>query len=191
MHLVTVYNSYTDGQLLSLLQHSDEGAFTELYNRYWEVLFAISYNYCRQKETAEGIVQEIFMLLWDKRAVIKINDIGAYLATAVKFGVFRHIAREKRRRELRIQNLASQDIVDEEAEINARFLQEYVNGIVESLPEQCRIVYKLRREDDLSINEIAEQLNISPKTATNHLTRALKSISIALRKAHLWLFFFF
>jgi RNA polymerase sigma-70 factor (ECF subfamily) len=180
---VHLYDCYNDRQLLSLLQSSDERAFTELYNRYWEILFAISYNYCKHKETAEEIVQEVFMRLWDKRSAVNINDIGAYLATAVKFSIFKHITREKRRQELLAQYLAPQDAIDEEAEINARFLQEYVNGVIEKLPEQCRIVYKLRREEDLSIREIAEQLHLSPKTATNHLTKALKSIGLALKNS--------
>lgn len=187
MHL---YNSYSDEQLISLLRDSDESAFTELYNRYWEILFAISYNYCKQKETAEGVVQDVFMSLWDKRSAINISNIGAYLATAAKFSIFKQVARQKRRQELAAQNLISDDTVNEEATMDARFLQEYVNGIVEQLPEHCRIVYKLRRESDLSVNEIASQLNISPKTATNHLTKALKIISVALKNAHLWLLFF-
>lgn len=188
--MVYLYKSYSDERLVSLLQDNDERAFTELYNRYWEVLFAISYNYCKQKETAEGVVQDIFMRLWDKRNTVKISDVGAYLATAVKFGVFKHIAREKRRQELISQHITPQDISDEESEVYARFLREYINGIVEQLPEQCRIVYKLRREEDFSINEIAKQLNISPKTATNHLTKALKSIGISLKNAQLWVLFF-
>lgn len=187
MHL---YKSYSDEQLISLLHDSDEGAFTELYNRYWEILFAISYNYCKQKETAEEVVQDVFMSLWDKRSAVKISDIGAYLATSAKFSIFKQIARQKRRQVLAARNLTSDDTVNEEANIDARFLQEYVNGIVEQLPEQCRIVYRLRREGDLSINEIASQLNISPKTATNHLTKALKSIGIALKNAQLWVLFF-
>lgn len=186
-----LYNSYSDEQLISLLQDSDEGAFTELYNRYWKILFAISYNYCKQKETAEEVVQDVFMRLWDNRSVVDINDIGAYLATSAKFSIFKHIVRQRRRQELATEHLADEEIFNEEAEIDARFLREFVNGIVEQLPEQCRIVYKLRREDDLSIKEIAVQLNISPKTAANHLTKALKSIGVALKNSHLlWLLFF-
>ena len=90
------YSTRTDEQLMSLLKKSDRGAFTEVNNRYWEILFAISYNYSRSKEVAEEIVQDTLMRLWDRRGELDIKDAGAYLATAVKFGVFKHITREKK-----------------------------------------------------------------------------------------------
>lgn len=179
------YSTRTDEQLMSLLKKSDRGAFTEVYNRYWEILFAISYNYSKSKEVAEEIVQDTLMRLWDRRGELDIKDAGAYLATAVKFGVFKHITREKRRKELVVRNLEFRDSVDEEAKINALFLTEYVNAIVERLPDQCRIVYRLRRQEDLSVQEIAEKLQISPKTAGNHLNKALKSIRLSLKESYL------
>src|SRR6188474_853020 len=97
---MALYSAYTDEQLIHLLQSSDGAAFTELYNRYWEQLFAISYNYSKQKETAEEVVQEVFMSLWDRRNTVDINDLAAYLATASKFSILKHLLKNKRRKQL-------------------------------------------------------------------------------------------
>ncbi len=185
------YKTHSDEQLVTLLQAGDETAFTEIYNRYWEVLFAISYSHCQQKQASEEVVQEIFMLLWDKRTKVKIDHLGAYLATAAKFSIFKRQSREARRKELLLKNVRPINKVDEEAKITALFLEEYVKGIVEQLPEKCQIVYKLRREEHLSIPEIADKLNIADKTAANHLTRALKVIKDALKGAHNSILLFF
>ncbi len=64
---------------------------------------------------------------------------------------------------------------DEEI-IQAKFLKEYVDGLVAGLPEQCRLVFVYSRDHQLSTKEIAETLHLSPKTVESHLTRALKTL---------------
>ena len=60
-------------------------------------------------------------------------------------------------------------------QINAKFLQEYVNGIIETLPEKCKVVFKMSSEQHLSNTEIAEEISIAEKTVEAHLTKALKT----------------
>jgi len=59
-------------------------------------------------------------------------------------------------------------------------LKEHVNLIVESLPEKCKRVYILSRNEQLSHKEIADQLGISVKTVENHITNALRVLRAAL-----------
>lgn len=176
-----LYQSYSEDRLVAALRRGDARAFTEIYERYWEKLFAIAYHYSHQKETAEEVVQEIFLRLWDKRSTVLIEDLGAYLATACKFSVFKHTVRQKRRQELLNRHLTPVSVADDEEAITARFLEEYVQGVIETLPKQCRVVYELRRKEDLSIEEIARVLDISPHTARNHLNKALKTLRYSLR----------
>ena len=72
---------------------------------------------------------------------------------------------------------------EEEEKIYARFLKEYVEGIVEQLQEKCRLVFEYSRRDGLTIPEISEKMNISPKTAEAHLTKALKTIRLNLKQS--------
>ncbi len=134
-----LYETYSDSRLAALLRRGDEKAYTEIYRRYWEKLFAIAYHYSSSKETAEEIVQEIFLQLWDKREAVLIDNLPAYLATACKFAVFRQVVRQKRRQALLNEHLSTVTVADDEAAIQARFLEEYINGIVETLPDQCRV----------------------------------------------------
>jgi RNA polymerase sigma-70 factor (family 1) len=184
LSLMDLVSTIPDARLAAALRRGSARAFTAIYEQYWEKLFAIAYHFCQNKETAEEVVQELFLSLWDKRAEVLIEDLGAYLATAVKYGVFKQLVRQKRREKLLDTHLHPVTVADETEQVEARFLAEYVAGIVEQLPQQCRVVYQLSRQDGLRVEEIAHVLQISPNTARNHLHKALKTIRQSLRHAN-------
>jgi RNA polymerase sigma-70 factor (ECF subfamily) len=173
----------SDNELIRLLITGRQDAFTEIYNRYWEKLFAIAYNLTKNQVQAEEITQEVFISLWDRKGDIQIDTLNGYLATAIKFSVFKHIGRQRRRLQIVKDHYSKWSVDDEEEKIYARFLKEYVEGIVEHLPEKCRLVFEYSRRDGLTIPEIAEKMSISPKTAEAHLTKALKTIRLNLKQS--------
>ena len=103
-------------------------------------------------------------------------SLKAYLYAAIRYEVYRQIRTGPVRA----------DIFDEVSEgihtpsvynnIEYKELTARVSSVVDTLPEKCREVYKLSREECLSHKEIASQLNISTKTVENHLTRALRQL---------------
>jgi len=187
---MTPFNSYNDAQLLDLLHKSSEEAFTEIYNRYWEKLFAIAYYHSHNRQLSEEVTQDVFMSLWDRRASVEIRELKTYLGTAAKFTIFKHLIRTKRRQHLLVQGPGTVVSLSEDANINAIFLKEYIDGIVETLPEKRKIVYKFSREEGMNISEIAETMQISHKTVESHLTKALKTLRNGLQHVRLWSFVF-
>ena len=173
---MALYSTYSDEQLLVMLRNNDDEAFVEIYNRYWDKLLAIGYNHARNKEIAEEIVQDVFMSLWNRRQNSDIDRLAPYLATAVKFTVFKTLARENRRKALLAGQLTEVTASPDEAAIEAKFLKEYLDGVVAGLPEKCRLVFTYSREHQLSTKEIAATLQLSHKTVESHLTKALKTI---------------
>jgi RNA polymerase sigma-70 factor (family 1) len=177
---------YTDTELLEKLQkeisdESAEYAFEAIYDRYWTKLLAIAYNHLRDKQASEEVVQEIFITLWERRKKVEIETLSSYLATAVKFAVFKAIATEKRHKELIDSNYRQETVQWDETQIHARFLEEYLNGVTESLPEKCRLVFVYSRHQGLSIPDIAHEMNIAPKTVEAHLSKALKILRLSLK----------
>ena len=171
-----LYSTYSDEQLVVFLRNDDDEAFVEIYNRYWDKLLAIGYNHAQNKEIAEEIVQDVLMSLWNRRQTIDIDRLSAWLATAVKFAVFKVLAKENRRKALLAgKPLDTADTFDEHI-IEAKFLKEYLDGVVAGLPEKCRLVFTYSREHQLSTKEIADVLQLSHKTVESHLTKALKTI---------------
>jgi RNA polymerase sigma-70 factor (family 1) len=178
---------YDDNELLNLLVEGDEQAFTVIYNRYWRRLIGLAYAHTKDKFLAEEIVQEVFLSLWRRKSSLHITSLPAYLGTAVKFAIFKHVYGEKRRSEILNKiTFPSSDSI--ESKINAKFLQEYVDGVVELLPEKCRFVYTQSRNQGLTIPEIAEKMAIAEKTVEAHLTKALKFIRFNLKELLILLF---
>jgi RNA polymerase sigma-70 factor (family 1) len=175
------YSAHTDLELIDLLKSSDHFAFTEIYNRYWDKLVAISYNHTREKFAAKEIVQDLFVGIWNRRTHIEIHHLSGYLATAVKFAIFKQIERERRRREIENNKVIPITHTTLEQEIEFKFLQEYLHGEIEKLPEKCRLVFNYSRMQDMSIPEIAKEMNISEKTVEGHLTKGLKAIKNNLK----------
>jgi len=173
----------SDQELLGRLDSGDHAAFTELYNRYWEKLLLIAWNHTNDKSTAEDIVHEVFISLWKKKFDFEIENVGGYLATKVKFVIFENYRKQQRRIRLAQQNLVIEEVSRDEQKMDALFLSEYINGIVEELPEKCKLVFHYSREKGMKNKEIAQAMNISEKGVEANLTRALKIIKDRIRSA--------
>lgn len=180
------YLAQTDVELIASLREDDSQAFAEIYQRYWQKLLAIAYHHSKDKIIAEEIVQEVFIGLWNRRNELHIDKLSAYLATAVKLSVFKQYVRQKRRNQIKEETADPLLTSWDEEKIYSRFLQQHINGIVDVLPEKCRLVFRLSREEGLSIPEVAQRMGIAEKTAEAHLTKALKVLKLRLNRPYLW-----
>ncbi|WP_312185822.1 RNA polymerase sigma-70 factor [Sphingobacterium sp.] len=177
-------------QWLVSLQRSDREAFADIYDFYWKKLLSIAFTLTKNKETAEEIVQEVFVSLWNRREDVQISSLSHYLATAVKFSSFKSLQRARRREEILSSEILQVPYQQDQNTIDARFLQEYLHGVVDSLPERCRLVFQLSRDEHYSNREIATELQISEKAVEANITRALKVLRVQLRKVG-FIFLFF
>src|SRR5690606_5523362 len=188
-----LFRADSDKQQIAAIRNGDEKAFARVYEHYWKKLLAISFQHTKDKGMAEEIVQEVFVSLSQRRNELEIQHLSRYLATAVKIATFKMLQRSRQQELIRDAVLPKDcQRLDEQA-IDARFLQEYVDGIVEQLPERCKLVFQLSRDAQKSHQEIAQQLHISQKAVEANITRALKVIRINLRRVgfSLFLFLFF
>jgi RNA polymerase sigma-70 factor (ECF subfamily) len=86
MPILTLTKPYTDQQLLDLIRTDDRGAFTELYNRYWDKTYAVALHRLEDEHEAEEVVQEVFLSIWQRRATLQLtHTVATYLAVAVKY----------------------------------------------------------------------------------------------------------
>jgi RNA polymerase sigma-70 factor (ECF subfamily) len=170
-----------DEELLRLLKDDDESALAGIYKKYWDKLYVSAHAVLRDGQACEDIIQEIFLKLWLNRSVIHIQtSLASYLYASVRYAVYRQIKSGRVREDLfdhvfeRIQAGPDYDNL-EYKELNLQ-----INALVDRLPEKCRAIYRLSREQHLSHKQIAAQLNISPKTVENHLTKALSFLRVSL-----------
>ncbi|MDP9080805.1 MAG: RNA polymerase sigma-70 factor [Bacteroidota bacterium] len=176
------YSHLPDQEVLQQMVDGDDIAFTEIYNRYWKKLILLAYSRTKDKFLAEEIIQEVFLSLWNRKESLVIESLPGYLATAIKFSVFKHVHNSNRRSKI-IKTLYSTQSADlPEDIVHAKFLQEYIEGIVEQLPDKCRMVYLYSRKQGLTNPEICLEMGISEKTVEAHLTKALKVLRLNLKE---------
>ncbi len=176
------YHSYDDEYLFVLLKEGDEKAFTELYDRYWKKLLVRANILLRSQEDAEELVHDIFVKLWNKREKLHIlNSFKTYVAAMLQYGCFRVLAkrRQHRRNEMTGEvpepaDLSTQQWLDFED------LREELEIAVSRLPERCKLIFRLSREDELSDKEIAQELQLSVHTVRTQMHRALQKLKTAI-----------
>lgn len=177
-------DQYTDHELLLSLAKGHHTAFREIYLRYWDKLFYLAAKKLQDLPEAESIVQDVFVDLWQRRAQLDIREsLEGYLVVAVKYRVLNFLARQDRARlyeQYAEQQLAAAHLSTEEW-LRFEDLKDWLDKMVNRLPEKCRIAYRLR-EKGLSQKEIARQMQVSEKTVETHISRALKVLRTGIRQ---------
>jgi len=178
-----MYNS--DKEIIQGIKAGDKRALTILYNTYWKVLYISSYNILKNKEVCEEIIQDVFIDIWNKQQELKIKvSLKSYLYACVRYKVF---AEFKKNKIIRVELFNELDkrlqYTTPETKMMHDELEKEITFIVGSLPNKCKKVYQLSRNEQLSHKEIAEMLGISVKTVENHITNALRVLRTSLGHA--------
>jgi RNA polymerase sigma-70 factor (ECF subfamily) len=181
----------SDAQLIARLRLGDDSALAAIYKKYWQQLYLSAYNILKDKLACEDIIQELFIKLWNNRESLEIQvSLKAYLYASTRYEVYRQVRTGRLTSDVfdtlydRLQTPA------EYKNIEYKELVAEVSSVVDTLPQKCREVYKLSREEYLSHKQIASKLNISTKTVENHLTKALRQLRTSLGSFFLLQIFF-
>ncbi|MDJ1494421.1 sigma-70 family RNA polymerase sigma factor [Cytophagaceae bacterium DM2B3-1] len=174
----------SDDELTILMKNGIEGAFDEIYNRYWDKLFYAAYRMVKSTQVAEEITQDTFMLVWTKRQTLDIQSLKPYLAAMLRYEVYRYLAKSKQAEQTQslIQHTKPKSVSIEE-EIENKLLLEIITKLTNQLPEKCRLVFQYNKLQDKPLADVCEEMKISQKTAEAHLTKALKVIRMNLSNA--------
>ena len=163
----------------------DENSFKQIYLLHWEKVYAVCYNNIRETEPAKGMVQEIFKSLWERKEELEITtSVERYLLRSAKFKVFEYLRNTKSRREHTENALYNYCNATHctENEVMFNSLKSKVDNLVDTLPCQCRNVYKMSREQGLTYVQIAAHLGIGTETVKEHMAKALKKLKELLQQ---------
>jgi RNA polymerase sigma-70 factor, ECF subfamily len=151
--------------------------FNTVYEQNWKSLYAFAFNILRDKESAEDIIQEIFIDFWIRMEDTEIQSYTAYLFQAVRNQCAKRLRYKKLTTfELDILDESLQLIEEEEiTELTKEHLIEEVSQKAhEILPEKCRAIFMLRFYENMSIKDIADYKKLSVSTVENQINKALK-----------------
>lgn len=174
---------HTETYWVTILKAGDAQAFDALFQVYGKRLYHFALGYLKSRQEAEEIVQEVFLKIWhNRRGLHPELSFRSYLFTIA----YRQIMEALKKR-LRDQSYVHEvagtvvSFTEEMADrMNYQSLLDLVKARIEKLPPRQKEVLQLRKMSGLPVGEIAELLEISPKTVEHHLTEAIKNIKAGL-----------
>jgi RNA polymerase sigma-70 factor (family 1) len=160
------------------IRQSDSIAFSYIFQKYYQALYQFAGRFVKDAQTAENIVQDVFVKLWTNRENCLItSSLKSYLYAATRNTALNYLRSEKKQ-------ISTNDLVNDKQDTAAnpeeRIIENEIIGrvhkAIEKLPEKCRYIYLMKRYDDLKYHEIAEILDVSINTVKTQMKRAVKSL---------------
>lgn len=165
-------------------KQGDKNAFDLLYNQLSDQLITYCKNFVGF-EDAQDITAETFFKLWKSQETwASINNVKSFLYVSAKNSCLNLIKHQKLKDEKQKQ-IADLVAKEQKAVLLSEIESELISQIlleIESLPENCKTVFKMSYLEGYETTEIAEKLNITTRTVFNLRSLALKAVKSAVFK---------
>lgn len=161
-----------------------EGTFTEMYEEYWHELYMAGKRYVNDEDIAKCLVQNVFISIWERRRELIIHTSArSYLHQALNLKVLEYYRKQEVKERYQLSNKLPETSVSNNTEqhISYKELISVLNIAVNELPQRCRQVYLMSRENGMDNKTIAAELVITEKAVEGNITRALASLRQRLK----------
>ena len=170
-------------QLVQQIKAGNKLAFDEVFRLYYSHLCNFAFQFLKEKEAAEEIVQEMFFKLWEKHIELEIHSsFKNYLFQTVRNRCLNQIKHLVTKEKYKVYN-QEQISLQENTVTDTAVQNELANQIqvsINTLPTERQKIFKMSRNEGLKYKEIAVALNISIKTVEAQMGKALKHLRIEL-----------
>lgn len=180
----------SDALLVTLWLEGNNLAFDTLYIRYVTQLVDFASGKVGNRDLAKEFVQDVFFDVFKRQSNLNVEkSIKSYLYEALRHRVYNYYREVlvRKKHEAGIIGLWPSVHNETEKQLAYQELSQLVNASVQELPEKCRAVYVLSREENLSHKEIAGRLNISVNTVEQHMRKALQRLRYSLQHYLVWI----
>lgn len=170
------YSVHTDSELVTLLKQRDHAAFTEIYTRYWTLLYIHSKKLLRDKDEAMDVVQDIFTALWNNSSDFELNGpLKPYLYTAVRNRVIKLINRGKLQVNFTTEmvQVMTELVPYTDEQVSYKELERILEKEISKLNPKMQAIFDKSKNLGMSQKAIAEELNISEATVKTTLFRTM------------------
>jgi RNA polymerase sigma-70 factor (family 1) len=152
---------------------SAQNEFRLIYEEHYNSLCRAAYRILKEKEGAREVVQQVFLDLWTKANWNDLQSVKGYLYVSVYNRSINFIDKRKR--------FVSEESIPEilehhQAEVELEELRNAIHLGIEALPDRCKEVFLLSREDEMTYQQIANHLGLSIKTVERHMGIALHKL---------------
>lgn len=170
--------------VIRLLREGNENAFESVYKEYYRGLCAFASQYVSELEECEEIVQDVMMWLWENRlSLLPEMSLKSLLFTIVKnkcLNSISHLQIKQRVHEALYVKFEDQ-LEDPDLYLEGELMSK-LDKAIQDLPEDYRKAFTMNRFENLTYNEIAERMGVSPKTIAYRISQALKLLREDLKE---------
>lgn len=161
-------------------------AYAQFFEVYYEKVFSFVHYFLTQKEECEDVVSDVFYLLWEKSALLsEVKNIESYLYVVSRNESFKYLNKKKSEQKISIDdmpvdlcvevNTADSELLDSE-------MMQVFHQAINELPERCKLIFLMVREQKLKYKEIATLLTITEGTIEAQMNIAIKKITKIVKK---------
>lgn len=163
-----------------IIRKDDQKSFKEFFDHFYPRVLKFASYLIGSKQIAEDVAIEVFFKFWNNRKNIKnFENIQGYLLVSAKHTALNFLSKNKDIKFISFDGLNVKAITsyrNPENELIDRELSERLARAVDSLPEKCKMIYLLVKEEGLKYQEAADLLDISKKTVENQMGIALAKL---------------
>lgn len=159
--------------------------FIQLVNPFKDKLFRIAKRMLISKEEAEDATQEVLVRLWNRNNNLKTyNSVEALAVTMTKNYCLDQLKSKRASNLQLVHNNYNDKSVDLDKSLEGKDSWNWVEKIINSLPEQQKIIVQMRDIEEYEFNEIATALEMNETAVRVALSRARKTIREQLTAKH-------
>ena len=180
-------NEFILKTLLSHVAKGDYASFRELFDIQYATVNRFVGYFLPNKEDREEVVSEVFCILWKRREeLIEIEDLNAWLFIISRNESFHYLKqKEHQRQNISIDELPI-DLYIDTNEVDSDLLDaemtEVYNKALSELPERCKLIFLLAREERMKNKEIAQALSITEGTVEQQMNIAIRKMLDAVSR---------
>lgn len=171
-----------DAAILNALCSGDHDAYKTVYYKYHKPLRRYLFALCRSEDLSLDLAQEVLLKVWEKRDTLRPEEGIARLLFSLARQTIIHHYRRTEVRESYARNLTADEQGSEQGDqiLEAQEVQLVIDITVSRMPKIRQTVFRMSRQEGLSVEEIAARLNISRDSVSSHLYNALRDIRKAI-----------
>lgn len=160
-----------------------KNSLKEIFNNNYSGLVNYSFAIIKDRNTAEDIVQSVFIQLWENNKILQLQKPETYLLKCVKYKSLDFVKSPLRKKEI-LSDTLPEKWETEKTGFKEEDIVPMLHFFCAKLPPKMQQVFLMSRQKGMTYKEIANELQISIKTVENHMGAALKKMRVLLQKHH-------
>lgn len=172
--------------LLKEVVAGERDAFRSFYDLTYSMVYRFIHYFLPNRADCEEVVSDVFFIFWkERKSLMEIRDLKAWLYIISRNEAYRYLRQKEKNSNISIDDMQVELLIekrDVEGEMIEEEMLETYNNAVSELPERCKLIFLMIREERLKHKEVARILSITEGTVEQQMNIAIRKIVSIVKK---------